>query len=98
MARILEKVGNFDLEVCYSLRSLARIVGWNHQKLKRTLDKGFIFPKDGKYWMSDIRDNMSYFYESMIEVIKFRQQKDRIFEPPERPQKTLFEQELEHLM
>jgi hypothetical protein len=97
MPRILETIGDFDIEVCYSLRALARLVGWNHQKLKRTLDKGEVFPQDGKYWMSDIRDNMSYFYESMVEVIKFRQHKGRILEP-EKPQKTLFEQELEHLM
>lgn len=97
MPRALETIGNFDLELCYSLRSLARLVGWNHQKLKRTLDKGQVFPQDGKYWMSDIRDNMSYFYESLVEIIKFRQRKPHLVEP-ERPRKTLFEQELEHLI
>lgn len=96
MARIIETIGDFDIEICYSLRSLARILGINHQKLKRTLDKEQIKPRNGKIWLSDLRDQTPHVYESILELLRQKQLGKKIFER-EHHAKTLFEQEMELL-
>lgn len=97
MPRLLEEFGDFELQICYSLRELAKILKWNHQKLKRHLDKEDVHLHKGKIWLTDIRDRMPRFYEGLIEVIRQKHLGKKILEQESRP-KSLYEQEMEQLL
>jgi hypothetical protein len=81
MARKLAEIGDLNLDICYSLRAMARIMGTNHQRAKRLLAKAGIIPIHGKIWLVDIRDNAPRVYQSIITLFHLKEKGQKLFTP-----------------
>jgi hypothetical protein len=64
------------LKPCYSASELARVtnVGWDRQRWIRELHGIHVKRRNGKFWISDIRDASHTFWESLAMALRWREE------------------------